>query len=108
VSGTHAHRQFQILLVDGKMGNFPSATFHVADSGVFSDEMKDIILSENSLKMAPPVVTEPDTHTHTHSRKTVLCVSSNLRLCAPSKVKQPFFLGSASGLFQLFFCQPLR
>jgi len=37
------------------MGSFLSATFHLADSEVFSEEMKDIILSENFGKSGPRV-----------------------------------------------------
>jgi len=80
VSGVHAHRQSQILTVNGKMGNFLGATFHVADSKVFSDEMKDIILSENKPNVATPVATEPETHTH--SVEELYCVVPETCFCA--------------------------
>jgi len=64
VKGVHAHRQFQILTVDGKKGNFLSAIFHMEDSEVFGEEMEDIILFEKSLNEATPVATEPEPHPH--------------------------------------------
>jgi len=65
VSRVHTHRQFSILTVDGKKRECSLiATFNVADSEVFSEELKDIILSENSLNVATPGATEPEPHTH--------------------------------------------
>jgi len=61
-----------------------SATFHVADSEVFSDEMKGIILSENSImkksNVATPLATEPEPRTHTV--ENLYCVFPETCFCA--------------------------
>jgi len=64
------------------MGNFLSATSHVAASELFLDEMKDIILSENSLNVATPVATEPEQHTDPHFVDELCCVFPEPCFCA--------------------------
>jgi len=80
VSGVHTHRPFSNLTVYGKMENFLSAIFHVADSEVFSAKIKDIVLSENSLNVATPAATEPETHTL--SVEKLYCVFPETCFCA--------------------------
>jgi len=79
----------------------------VADSEVFSDEMKDIILSENSLNVATPVASEPEPHTH--YVEELYCVFPETCFCARRpQSNNLFFLRSASRLLQLFIAQHLR
>jgi len=101
VSGVHTHRQ--ILTIDGKMGNFLSATSHVAHSEVFPGEMNDIILSENSLNGATPVAIEPELRTDIHVVDELYRVCPQTCFCARRPKSNNFFPGLSQKTFTVVF-----
>jgi len=73
----------------------------LADLEVFPDEMKDIILSANSLNVADPVVTEPESHTP--SFEELYCFFQEACFCARRPLSNNFFFWAQPADFQSCF-----